>query len=344
MPFYQCNAKSAKFAPMKAITTISTAIALSVLACVCGDNHKTYDAQPVAPLYKYMYEYARTDSAGRVAIEDSLQYWAPQTEAFMKVVSNAAYPEHLQLLAWSGSLPVEIFTPAVDSVFTTIEPVEIAMGHILGSAADNNLELPTRQYAAVVYGRPHSVLFVDSVMLIALNHYLGAEYEGYDHWPVYERLLKEPSMMPYDIAEALVGTQYPYNGGDNATVLSRLLYEGALTHAKMQLVPDAEQMRALGYVSQQYDYLTEHEKELWENLVGNQLLFDTSATTIARLVNPAPITSILDGHCPGRAGRFIGYQMVKSYLKNNPDATLPFLLSPDFYSVPDILSQVNYRP
>ena len=87
-----------------------------------------------------------------------------------------------------------------------------AVGTVLARTRNAGLELPRRRYASVVWGKPQSIIFVDSVMLIALNHYLGAEYEGYSHFPLYSRLVKEPAIMPFDISEALIATAYPFAG------------------------------------------------------------------------------------------------------------------------------------
>lgn len=321
-----------------------TAMVLTATITSC-DGHKaaTFEYPPVhvADIYRSMADYAGADSAARAAI---LATDTTELAAFCRVVSDGA-PSADAVELWSRSLPVAIFTPTVDSVYASTDTLAQNIGTILGRAAAAGIELPERRYAAVVYGRHESVLFVDSVMLIALNHYLGQEYPGYSHWPVYMRFNKAPQYMPYDIAEALVATEFPYSGGDNATVLSRMLYEGALTAAKLELVgEDAEPMYALGYRLEQYRFLTDEEGNLWRTAVGHRLIFDTSAATASQLVDVSPATRLLDERAPGRAGRFLGWRIVESYRRAHPEATLPFLLSPEFYNSPDVLTQAGYSP
>ena len=85
-------------------------------------------------------------------------------------------------------------------------------------------------------------------------------------------------------------------------------------------------------------------KEIFLNLVERDLLYDKSASTIDRLIAPGPTTRLLDPRCPGRAGRYIGYRIVEAYRRNHPEATLPFLLSPEFYTSSTVLDEASYNP
>lgn len=309
-----------------------------LLTAACTEKPRQYAPEPVKVLYHNMAEYAHADSARRAEIEATD---TAELHAFFRYIADGRKPDSL-MIRWSHSLAVAVFTPAVDSVYADTDTLSRRLGYILGRADDLNLELPHRSYAAVVWGKRESIAFVDSVMLIALNHYLGQEYEGYSEWPVYRRFVKAPDFMPYDIAEALVGTQYPYEEREGGTALSRLLYEGALTQAKMELVPDARAPYALGYRDEQYNFLAENEAQLWQTLVASDMMFDTSGLAADRLVSPAPNTSVLDVRAPGRAGRYLGWKIVKAYLQRHPETTLRTLLSPDFYHSPDALAQSGY--
>lgn len=322
---------------------------LSIFICIililnaCTPREKTvndYEAEPVADLYHTFWHYHSTDSATRAGMiaADSVE-----VAAMLKVISDIA-PDSLLLQAWCGSLPVAVFSPAADSIYPDVSMVERNLGAILARSREEGLDIPERRYAAVVWGKYETMMFVDSVMLIALNHYLGAEYDGYSHFPLYMRLTKEPSMLPYDIAEAIIGTSYPYESDEQSNVLQRMLYEGALAVAKQRAVPQATLDGILGYRPEQTAFVQDEERNLWQALVGRELLYDTSEATVSRLFDPAPNTPVLDNRCPGRVGRYLGYRIVQSYLEKHPDATLPYLLSPEFYKSSQTLAEADYRP
>ncbi len=293
---------------------------------------------PIVNLYDPMSRYDSMGTAQRREFieKDSLCIGAMLKLYDINEVSDTA------LEAWSKSAAVRIFTPAVDSIFPDLSQLEVSLGTILYNAEANGLDFPTRKYAAVVWGSRKSMAFVDSVMLIALNHYLGTDYPGYRSWPEYQRYAKTPENLPYDLAEALTAVAYPYVPGKDPTALSRMLYEGALMHAKIKLVPQATLAGAMGYTAQQMDWFHANMRSVWNRLVENKLLYTSSAETIDRLIGPAPSTTPIGQEVPGRAGRYIGYRIICAYLEQNSKITLAELLSPDFYNNPSILIESAY--
>jgi hypothetical protein len=309
-------------------------------ACSKSDDQSEY-RQVIEPVYRYMADYKTYDTALKQHIPDSL---SDGVTAMMRVIGYDSIDSNL-LEQWSNSMPTAVFTPPVDSIFTSLKPIETSLGHILHKANELGLKQPYTRFAAIVWGKTQSIVFADTVMLIALNHYLGEDYPGYGHWPEYQRKTKSPEFLPYDMAEAIVGTQYPFSASDGeATALNRILYEGLLTKAKMELVANADLAEALGYTADQLSWVEQHERQLWQTLVGKNLLYDVSEMTINQLIGPAPSTRILDVSSPGRVGRYIGYKIVKSYLAKHENTTFVELLKPDFYLSPDVLTEANYIP
>ena len=310
----------------------------------CGDGNRRVPDAPaaeVADLARLMRDYRGLDSIGR---QDSVRRYRPEIESFMKTVYCDSVTDEA-IVRWSGSRAVAAFTPATDSVFPSIDDFRRDLGHILAVAASEHLDLPRRRYAAVVYGRHEAVLFVDSVMLVGLNHFLGKEFEGYSHWPVYVRNSKTPENLPYAVAEALIGTSYPYQStGEDATLLSRMLYEGAMAEARMRTVGGASEAEALGYDEADLKWIDDNEGLLWQELVESRLLYDTSAQVSDRFTAPSPVVRLLPTMWPGRIGRYVGYRIVRSYLKRHPETSLRELLSPEFYNSPDVLALSEYSP
>ena len=316
------------------------ALLAAITACnTSGD--KEYPPAEIAEVHSTLRDFSSSDSITRNAI---IQAQHIELAAFLKAVGDGE--PTVETVGTRAMSPAStVFIPLVDSVFPDISPLRQTLGDILGRAADIGLSIPKRRYATVVYGRPQSILFVDSTMLIALNHYLGEEFPGYSHLPAYIRATKNASMLPADIAEALVATAYPYNAPAGTSAIARLIYEGALAHTKMALTCTAAAPEtALGYDISQYQWLEQNETSLWRTLVEKQLLYDTSEGTTDRLVAPSPATSILGHGTPGRAGRFIGWKIVESYLRRNPATPADSLLSPAFYTSPSALRQSGYNP
>ena len=295
-------------------------IILLFVVLLCTSCEKTVTSHEIVPLYE----------------NASLSENEKELNALFQFLGYSELSDSTMSL-WETSDAVIQFAPDTYKIYPTLTDLEYTLGKILNNASEQGIELPERKYVAVVWGKLKSMAFVDDYMFIALNHYLGSEYLGYINWPDYLKPDKTPQRLPYDIVEAMIATKYPYDG---TTALSRMLYEGALTLAKMQLVPDANLAEALGYSYEQLSWLEDNRKNLWYKIVGDKLLYNTSQMVAERLVSPAPSTNIIAANVPGRAGRYIGYRLVKDYLKDN-DASLVEILSPTFYNDERILRHIN---
>lgn len=304
----------------------------------CSDEQ----AQPcdISPIYSIFTEYDNLDGHQRDSL---MERFRPELQALFSIYELDTVCDAV-MSSWAHTPAVKIFTPDVDSVYPDLSVVSLALGAILHNAESQGIEFPRRRYAAVVWGNMKSIIATDSVMFIALNHYLGADYEGYNNsvWPAYMRGEKTPQNLPYDLVEALIALQYPYNGGENGTVLSRLLYEGAIIEAKMRLVPNASEAAALGYTDSQLDWFTHNIKDLWHTMVARKMLYDTSTDVASRLVDRAPATSILAPYVPPRAGRYVGYVIINAYLDKYPDKPLAALFDPEFYNSELVLVESNF--
>lgn len=321
-----------------------------VLLAGCSTKDKTADQQTVYPpiaverLDRVAAQFGGLDdeAADSVYAADKALLDAYMTTVGMRPDSIGAVRA---LRLWSTTLPVAMFAPPADSVFPVGTPLDSILGNIVGGAREHGIPLPDRRYAAVVWGRPESILFDGDVMLIALNHYLGEHHEAYSRWAEYRRSLKRPDMLPYDIAEALVATQMPYQpAADGDKVYARMLYEGALAEAKMQLIKDAKLQNALGFTDKQLADLQTNEAYIWNHLVNDKLLYSSDAEVMHRLFDLLPYSSVISPQAPGRAIRYTGWRIVRAYLDKHPDTTLPELLTPTFYNNADVLRQAGYAP
>lgn len=306
-----------------------------IIAALCalfsiGCTHSRDEAVPVMRVDRALASFASDTPAQRGVILDSMGL---EIDAMMAVVGSPG-PSEADLVEWSQSRVVKVFQPAVDSVYPpSLDTLEHQLGSILSNADKDSLRLGPLRFASVVWGNPRPIVKVDTILLIALNHYLGADHPGYAQWASYRRREKTPEMLPYDIAAALAATRHPMEHADKRpTLLSWMLYEGALVEARMRLVPEAQLDMALGWAPEQLEFAKGHLPKIWEEMQVRRLLYDTDPLTIDRYIASAPSTALLNSQTPGRIGRYVGYAIVRAYLKRHPDASLPYLLSPAFYA------------
>jgi len=295
----------------------------------------------ICRLDKAMLAYKDAPDSSRKAIADTL---SAEINALFKVLGHPS-PGEPELAWWSNGDEVAVFQPDAEKAFPDLSDLETTIGHIYSKAAKEGLPLDTLRFASIVYGLPMPLVRVDSVMLIALNHYLGTDYPGYSHWEAYKRAEKTPSALPYDLAAAIVSTSHPMADGDKTpTLLSNMLYEGALAEARMRLLPNADLARALAVTPDGLLLMQEHLPDMWREMAEKKMIYDTNPLTSDRMLSGAPSSPLLGGAAPARAGRFIGYSIVKAYLKAHPGTSLADLFSPEFYSKSATLADSGFNP
>lgn len=290
-------------APVKALASFRLPLALvtvSIITASCSHRADESAGVDVLRLDSIFTVYPSLDSASRAGV---IAAYRPELTAFMEVLEADTLSDRT-MMAWSQSLPAQIFGPMTDSLFVSLDDFEGGLGKILFRADREGLHIPVRRYCAVAWGRSEAVLFNKETVFIALNHYLGPDSPAYEDWPAYRRQNKRPEMMPYDIAEALVATACPYapsEGHDN--VLSRMIYEGALTEAKIRLVPDARTAPAMGFTDRQYKDITDNRGLIWQKMVSEKMLYSTDEDLkdrlFALLPHSTPISPPLRDAQPG---------------------------------------------
>lgn len=319
-----------------------TIAALAVATVASCDKIRNNDKPAeITRLDHVLYEYKDLDSTKRADIRAD---YNAEITAMSEVLEFDTLCDE-SVMAWSASLPVEMFSPMADTAFADMTKIEKQLGSTIANTRKVKLKLPKRRYVAVVWGRPESIVFNDSIALIALSHYLGENSPAYEGWPQYKRMLKRKDMLVYDILEATIATSYPFDPkqGEN-TVLSHILYEGALAYAKMQLIPDAILSNALGLSDAQLKDTESNIQYMWGKLATEQMLYSTDNDLIERLFAQLPYSSPISPSAPGRCVRVLGYQIVQSYMKNHKGTILEYLLTPAFYSSRQTLVDAKYTP
>ena len=75
------------------------------------------------------------------------------------------------------------------------------------------------------------------------------------------------------------------------------------------------------YTEEQLKWAQENEAYIWMYIIEKELLYSTDPELNNRFINPAPFSKFyleIDNESPGRIGQFIGWQIVRAYMQNNP--------------------------
>ena len=161
-------------------------------------------------------------------------------------------------------------------------------------------------------------IVTDTIVLIALNNYLGKDHEFYVDIPKYLAQNMEPSQIIPDLAEQY-SQKYIFQT-QGKTLLGDMIYFGKQLYFKDKMIPFVSDAEKIGYTQEELDWAISNESYIWRYLIEKELLYSTDNSLANRFINPAPFTKFyleLDPESPGRLGQYIGWQIVRSYMLNN---------------------------
>jgi gliding motility-associated lipoprotein GldB len=184
-------------------------------------------------------------------------------------------------------------------------------------------------------------IVTDSIVLIALDTYLGTEHEFYGGIFAYIRKNFEPSQIVCDMASQYAG-RYIFQE-QRKTLLDEMIYYGKAMYFKDIMIPFKSDEEKIGYTKEELEWAMANERNIWSYFVENEMLFDNSPELVERFINPAPFSKFnleLDKESPGRLGQFIGWQIVRAYMKNN-EASFQNMLKAN---TEDIFNNSRYKP
>lgn len=271
----------------------------------------------------------------------------PAAQALLHIMGYGDQVSDSVMRAYAASPAVRVFTPDISRHLSDLSAAEVALGDLEVGIEHSLPSLGSHRYYAIVSPYNQSVyIYADTLVFVALNHYLGSDYAGYrGRFADYEAALKEPSRIGADVARALVLSCFParYDADTPPALVSRMLYEGAVAVALETLMPSLTPAQRLGVTDGQWQQLQQQESKLWQALLGRQLLYSTSEADAARLLSAAPSSSVLYAGAPPMAGRFLGMRIVESYLRKHPDTKVNDLLTSNFYANDRTLALSGYN-
>jgi len=234
----------------------------------------------------------------------------------------------------------EIFNKT-DSVFKNFKSVENGVKKIFTNTKNffPNFKSPKLITLNNGIDYKYKIIDSDSIILISLDCYLG-ENIFYNNIPAHISKLMVPEFVTIDISE-LISSRYVEIPLDRKFI-SKIIYHGKLLFL-MKEVSGIDPLKALGFNKNNKDWMIENENNVWKYFVENDLLFSTQSSLDYRFLANAPFSKFglsIDFESPPMVGRWIGYQIVKSYSKKNK-SNLNDLLNQDNY---ELYLKSNYKP
>ncbi|MCP4976567.1 MAG: gliding motility lipoprotein GldB [Maribacter sp.] len=185
------------------------------------------------------------------------------------------------------------------------------------------------------------IILADSLLFIGLDNYLGPEHKYYSNLQNFIAQDMDRDFIVSNIASAFANKVV--SRPKERTFLAQIIYYGKILYLKDKIMPFHPDEQKITYSEDELAWAEANEEPMWRHFIENELLYSTDNRLSPRFIDPAPFSKFgleLDNESPGQLGRYLGWQIVRSFMNKN-DVSLQQLLS---LSAEDIFKKSNYKP
>ena len=230
-------------------------------------------------------------------------------------------------------------------VFPDLNLLEINIGSALSYYQYYFPEMSTPSFYSYISGGLFEmpVMAVDDVVLIGLDNYLGSGFMHYARLgiPRYKMRWMVKEEVTVDVMRSLYQT-LPFKQRKPKVLLDMMIASGKQLFFLDAVMPKVADSLKIRYSQKQLQRVKENEKSIWGFLIAQKLLFSADFMQTNKLMQDGPFTKGFEGDAPARIGKWVGWQIVSTYMKKNPDVTLKELLKTNDAQM--ILNKSGYKP
>lgn len=188
-----------------------------------------------------------------------------------------------------------------------------------------------------------AVISTDTVLGIGLDMYLGSKCRYYPSlgFPEYKTVHMRREYIAVDAMRGWLESEFPMDESKH-DFLSTIIYKGKILFALNAMFPKLSDTLKTGYSASQLEWCFENEKNIWAFFVDQKLLFSNSLEQYNKYTSEGPTTNGFPKESPGNIAAFTGWQIVKSYMKENPSFSLLQLMNENDAAL--ILKNSKYKP
>ena len=188
----------------------------------------------------------------------------------------------------------------------------------------------------------NKTVYADSLVLISLDTFLGANNPLYEGIPQYIVRDMDIAYLGAHLSDEFAISVVPAPA--DRTLLAQMIYYGKRFYIKDILLPDTADEIKISYTENEMNWVKENERFIWQYFIENELLYKTQSSYLLRFIEPAPFSKFyleIDNESPGKIGQWLGWQIVRAFVSKNPDKTPEQILATP---AQELFTKANYKP
>ncbi|WP_071781093.1 gliding motility lipoprotein GldB [Adhaeribacter aquaticus] len=185
-------------------------------------------------------------------------------------------------------------------------------------------------------------LFVsDSLLVLGIDYFAGKQARYRPQQPEYILQRYEPeNMVPAVVLQ--LSSQYNKIDLERSNMMAEMINYGKSLYFTERMMPCTPDSLIIGYSDQQIADVRYNEGKIWAHFIEKGLLYETDHFKVNKYVGERPNIPEIGKRCPGRVATWVGWQIVRKYMAENPDITLQQLMNDS--DSQKIFLQSKYKP
>ncbi|RYG20855.1 MAG: gliding motility lipoprotein GldB [Chitinophagaceae bacterium] len=237
----------------------------------------------------------------------------------------------------------------VDSVYPKLSELENELTETFKYIRYYYPKVKIPRFISFLSGFAYQIPIGENYMGIGLDMFLGKDSKFYpalvESIPRYQSKRFEPNYMVPRITEEFIKEELFKPNDEDQTLLAQMIYHGKILYFMDQVLPEeVNDSVKIGYNGRQLAWAQQFEGNIWGVLIEKDLLYQTDFRKIQVFVTDGPFTAGLGDKSESapKLGAWIGWQMVKKYMAENPEVTLQQLMANN--DAQHILIKSKYKP
>lgn len=178
----------------------------------------------------------------------------------------------------------------------------------------NIQQLPS--FCVHVSGLKANAIYIDNTISLSLDKYMGLDFPAYQgYFTPHQMQQMQSSMIIRDYARAWLMADYIKIDTSNGNLESEMIEAGKLFYTLSLLLPNYTEQDLLGYSLNEYNWIKENDKKIWNHILKQNHLNSTDLQIIRLYLENTSSNKLPFLNAPANVGYWIGFQIVKQYIK-----------------------------
>jgi len=210
-----------------------------------------------------------------------------------------------------------------------------------------SLPVPTKLTTFVAAFNYSAIIYGENELAASLDMFLGPNFNYQQYNPgstIFSNYLVRaytPEHLTASLMAVLVDDIVGQQKGSR--LIDIIIHEGKKLYILDQLMPTTADTVKFKVSEPQWNWLQENEENLWSYLLTEDLLYNNNRQDIRKLVDPSPSGApALPKESPGQAANYIGFNIIKAFMRQQKDLPLSELLL--YIDAQEIMDLSRYKP